>query len=471
MIVALLVCGFLVGCAQHYVNAPLEQFDRSTGYRPENVIRRDDDTLMLVLSFSGGGTRAAAFAYGVLEELARTEVYRNGQMRRLVDEIDFITSVSGGSFTAAYFGLFGDRIFEDFEERFLNRDVQGALIARVLLNPYNWFRLASPSFSRSDLAAEYYNKHIFDGRSFSDMMAARAPWIALNATELTLGSRYEFSQEYFDVICSDLASFPVARAVAASSAVPVLLSAVTLRNYAGECGYTMSKWVQQTLAQGDRLNALYNSASHIRDLQNVAALPNLHLFDGGLSDNLGIRAVLTGIQRRGGDSIFEQLSGKKFDRVIFIVVNAATKSPRAAAQRSEPSLAQVIGSASSVPLERYSYETVSRLRLQLEQWNERFNKQCDSQVTVDQKKSLAASCAGKSFHLINLSFSEHSSPEERAYLENLPTSFRLSDGEVDRLRSAGSFLLQQNPEYSRLMRESERSRRNELIYPAVARNR
>lgn len=65
-----------------------------------------------MLAFSGGGTRAEALAYGVLEELRDTEVLIDGKPRRLLDEIDLISSVSGGSFTSAYYGLHGDRIFE-----------------------------------------------------------------------------------------------------------------------------------------------------------------------------------------------------------------------------------------------------------------------------------------------------------------------------------------------------------------------
>jgi NTE family protein len=80
----------------------------------------------LLVSFSGGGTRASALAYGVLQELRDTQVSVAGKRERLLDEIDVITSVSGGSFTSAYYGLYGDRIFEDFEERFLRRNVQSA---------------------------------------------------------------------------------------------------------------------------------------------------------------------------------------------------------------------------------------------------------------------------------------------------------------------------------------------------------
>jgi NTE family protein len=77
----------------------------------------------------------------------------DGKKRRLLDEVDGISSVSGGSFTAGYYGLFGDRIFEDFETKFLKKNIQGALVIRTFLNPINWFRLSSDTFDRSDLAA------------------------------------------------------------------------------------------------------------------------------------------------------------------------------------------------------------------------------------------------------------------------------------------------------------------------------
>jgi NTE family protein len=100
---------------------------------------------LIYLTFSGGGTRAAAFSYGVLEELRKTEISIDGNNRRLLDEIDGISSVSGGSFTAGYYGLFGDRIFDDFEYGFLKKNVQRGVAVRVLFNPINWFRLASPT--------------------------------------------------------------------------------------------------------------------------------------------------------------------------------------------------------------------------------------------------------------------------------------------------------------------------------------
>lgn len=68
----------------------------------------------------------------------------------------------------------------------------------------------------------------------------------INATDLSTGNRFALSQNDFDLICSDLAKFPLSVAVTASSAVPVLLSPITLRNYAWNCGYPCLPWPDGT---------------------------------------------------------------------------------------------------------------------------------------------------------------------------------------------------------------------------------
>ncbi|MFL5421104.1 MAG: patatin-like phospholipase family protein, partial [Myxococcales bacterium] len=147
----------LAACAHWPENAPLAHQDSRSGYRLQNVQRpKQSDDLLLFLAFSGGGTRAASLSYGVLEELARTEVTLGGERRRLLDEVDVISAVSGGTFTATYYALRGDKIFQEFEGKFLKRNMERAIAARVL-SPANWFRLTSGTFSRSDLAAELYD--------------------------------------------------------------------------------------------------------------------------------------------------------------------------------------------------------------------------------------------------------------------------------------------------------------------------
>ena len=149
------ICGivFLIvtsGCAHYPIKQPLKQADPQVGYRGRNLINPEqDDQLLLLLTFSGGGTRAAAFSYGVLETLRDTTVSIRGRQRRLLDEVDWISGVSGGSFTAAYYGLFRDRIFEDFESKFLKKDIQGELVRSTLFNPVNWAKFSSPYYARS----------------------------------------------------------------------------------------------------------------------------------------------------------------------------------------------------------------------------------------------------------------------------------------------------------------------------------
>src|SRR6266700_123803 len=146
-LIALLTLG---GCATRPVNPPITQVDLEAGYtfqaRQKHFKSQDN---LVVLAFSGGGTRAAAFSYGVLEFLRRTEVIApNGAKVRLLDSVDVMTGVSGGSFTALAYGLYGDKLFADYEQRFLKRNVQGEIISRAF-SPSNWGKLGSAGWGRS----------------------------------------------------------------------------------------------------------------------------------------------------------------------------------------------------------------------------------------------------------------------------------------------------------------------------------
>lgn len=122
-------------------------------------------------------------------------------------------------------------MFSDFRSRFLERNLERELFLQ-LFNPVNLVRLASPYYSRIDLAAELYDETIFDRKSFADLLASGSrPFITMNATNLANGERFEFAQEQFDFLGSDLGSYPIARAVAASSAFPFLLSPISLKNH------------------------------------------------------------------------------------------------------------------------------------------------------------------------------------------------------------------------------------------------
>src|SRR5437763_1694542 len=107
-----------------------------------------------------------------------------GKPKSLLDEVDCISSVSGGSFTAAYYALFHGRVLTEFPDKFLYRNIQKELISQ-LFNPINLARLLSPYFSRIDLAAELYHDSVFEKKTFGDLLASnRRPFLILNATNL-----------------------------------------------------------------------------------------------------------------------------------------------------------------------------------------------------------------------------------------------------------------------------------------------
>jgi len=430
------------GCSTfHPPNVPLERWRPDAGDRSETVAaRRPPGKVLLLLAFSGGGTRAAALAYGVLQELRDTSIAVRGERKRLLDEIDAITSVSGGSFTAAYYGLRGERIFEDFEERFLRRDVEAQLVLSVL-NPLNWFRMFSSFFDRTDLAVELYEKEIFERATFADLLAAGGPLLEINATDIAAHNHFTFVQRQFDLLCADLSSFPIARAVTASSAVPGLFSPLVLRNYAGTCGYQPPAWLAESLADRRSDPRRFHVASILNGYLDAKQVPYVHLLDGGISDNIGLRVPLENVAVSGGPvARLEQLHVEPPDRVFVIVVNAEVDPPASFELVAEaPGLEDVIGAVSSTQIGEYNFDTIELMRERLTDW----------------AKTLPPASDGRPVQagLVTLSFGDISDPHERGYFEDVPTSFTLSDETVDRLIAVARSLLREAPEFQELLRD------------------
>ena len=440
----------MAGCASYSVNQPLKQVDPQSGYRAKFMgTPGNSENLLLYLTFSGGGTRAAALSYGVLEELRKTEVVIDGKKRRLLDEVDGISGVSGGSFTAGYYGLFGERIFEDFESKFLKKNIQGTLILRVL-NPLNWVNLFSGVFGRSDLSAQYYDKHIFERKTFGDIAARKGPMIIINATDMSYGTRIGFTQEAFDLICSDVSSFPVAKAAAASSAVPMVLSPITLQNYAGTCGYQIPERFEETMKSrtvSERQLYLANNLSVYLDSEKKRYV---HLIDGGVADNLGLRAILDRVIIRG--SVWESIKGtpmEKVQKVAFVVVNAETE-PDKKWDRTEkiPPLGAMASAYSSIAIERYNAETIALLKESVKSWADEIRTQRCKGGTVS---TAPGSCGDIEFYVVEAQFDALKDEKERMYFKRLPTSFKLSSEEVDKLRDVAHRILVESEEFKRLL--------------------
>jgi len=183
--------------------------------------------------------------------------------------------------------------------------------------------MASPYFNRSDMAAEFYDRHLFGGKTFGDLLKRnRRPFLSLNATDMSLGATFQFTQEQFDYLCSDISTFPVARAVPASAALPILLSPITVNNYAGSCGCVEPAWKVSALTDRQKRTRRTVKAMELQSYQNSAQHPYLHLLDGGLTDNLGLRGPFEAIAVKGGirNSIQDDLNPNLVSKLVIIVV-------------------------------------------------------------------------------------------------------------------------------------------------------
>ena len=445
------------GCAHRQYNAPLAHYQPGDGYRFNRLSSPgNSDDLLVLLAFSGGGTRAAALSYGVLEKLAATEIHWGGRRHRLLDEVDVISAVSGGSFTAAYYALNGDLTFTNYPREFLHQNNQ-THFEWSFLAPRNCCRLVSEEFDRIDLAAEYYDQHLFHHATFGDLTRrGRGPYLMHNATDMSSGARFEFTQNQFDLLCSDIGSFPIARAVAASSAFPVLLSPLTLRNYAGSCDCVAPEWVNDALHSSE---TSMRRAFKAREIENYADGHNkrfIHLLDGGLADYLGLRGLLD--LAASGDAPWSEqphLNLERVRKVVLIVVNAGVDNDRGwdLLARS-PNSARVGLAAVSVPINRYAVETIDLMKQSFETWLAELRARRNPPLVAGLPGLVggAADAGGPEFYYIEAGFDALTDARERAYFKHIPTSFQLSAAEVDKLRAVAGRLLDQSPGFQKLLR-------------------
>lgn len=456
-------CGFFLlgallllgGCAHYPDNPRLETIAPAAGYR-YRVVRPipSGERPFLLLAFSGGGTRAAAFSFGLMEELKGVEYSApGGGKRRLLDDVEIISSVSGGSFTSASYALSPETFYQDFPEKFLYRDIQKGLVGQ-LFNPYNWWRLASPDFSRIDMADEYYNKTIFADKSFADLLAkpkGSVPFLVLNATDIGIAHRFEFTQDQFDLLCSDLSGLPLSRAVAASSNFPVAFAPLTLNIYKEACG-PLPPWIdlgRDRARNPDQRRITDADAAHsYREADRRYA----HLLDGGLSDNLGLRGPMQAVSTVDSPwSILQLANLESLNRLMVISANAKTTKQRSWDQQSKPpGITAVLGVTMSGPMDDVSFDSseliddhftqMRQLSRTVASCNKRLGDSCPAAAQIDNPIVT-------DFTYSELTFDAIPDPRLRRCLQELPTSFSLPRKTVDLLRASAGYLLMNSSDF------------------------
>lgn len=362
LLVALCLILLLGGCAGLVVYKGLARraaTPEAVGGPDENQLYKKPEfreEAVVAVSLSGGGLRAAALALGVLEGLDALEVLgRSGANSSLFKEVDYLSGVSGGAMTAAYAALFGkepgwgERLRQDV----LRPNHHLSLLWRVVVNSP---RLLATDYSRGDVAGSYYASSLFRGRKFSSLPVR--PFLILNATDLTTGSRFEFVRENFRCVGVDLARYPVGRAVAASAAFPVAFAPLTMPKFVpGDCVTDYDKgWLTKEI--GERADP-YQTWAVRRKQMFLEQAQYLHLSDGGVSDNLGVQAILNRL-RAGPLRAWLNTQASKKTPLYLIVVNAAIASDEGLGKASAaPIFPKVVERVSSLLLEHLTHRALS----------------------------------------------------------------------------------------------------------------
>lgn len=443
LVLALFLVTMIGGCSAKgkITNEPVQSLATiNSRYDFANYVQQNGiGDILFILAFSGGGTRASALSYGVLEELRNTYYQVDGRQYHLLDEVDRINAVSGGSFTAAYYGLFGQKLFSDFKTAFLYKDIEGKLTWKIL-SIFNIIKRRVTATSRTEVAISLYDKEIFKGKTFADLKNAGGPYILINTTDLNSHDQFLFSQDYFDLLCSDLSSFKVARAVAASSAVPVLFDPILIENHR-DCYYQKAPWLR-------RAEELASTGNNLRLQQAVKSInfyldpntpPYATLVDGGVTDNLGLRAILNNIMLLEGteelNSIIRQ--SPRLQHVVVLVVNASTTAEtNIGKSRSMPSAKDVLTAVTDIQLHRYNLESNSLLKSELR----------------DLTKALSRSSRKLQPYFIELSINDVDDLDTFRFFNRIPTSFTLEKEQVNAIISTAKRLLRQNAEYQRFLK-------------------
>jgi NTE family protein len=147
------------------------------GYRLDRLApSAEAPDLVVVVAFSGGGKRSASFGYGALRGMRDLMVSTKVGPRSLLSQLDAISGVSGGSFPAAYYGLYREKTFGRFEPDFLYDDTNSYIFGTYLL-PWNWSWLVEPGVGTNDFMDRVYDRTMFHGATFRTLSCAGGRWL------------------------------------------------------------------------------------------------------------------------------------------------------------------------------------------------------------------------------------------------------------------------------------------------------
>ena len=439
----------LAGCASirsEPVNKPVSNVTAAATVGRDDPTHADD--LLVGLSFSGGGTRAAAFSFGVLTELDRTNAHNGQATVSLLDHLDFVSGVSGGSVIAAYYGLKKRAALEDFRESFLLRDAEESLDVR--LNLMTASRALAGGINDSTQFPRWLDDNLFHGATLGEFRETRRPRIWINASDIYNRTPFVFGATAFRAICSDLDSYPVANAVAASAAVPVIFAPVVIKTFPTTCDSKLPEWIERARRNPGAPPMLKAFAEGIARYHS-GEMPYIKLLDGGLVDNFGISGFT--IARLSSDTPYGPLTPHQavaLRRVLFLVVDAGRGPSGDWVNTVEgPGGVDLVMAASDTAVDASVRAGFTAFESTNAEWQAALVRwRCG--LPTAERRGLGApqnwNCRDLKFFVGRVNFDQIG--EERARkLNAVPTRFKLPAKDVDMLIAAGADSLRVNNVY------------------------
>lgn len=408
-----------------------------------------DNNLLVALSFSGGGMRAAAFSHGALLALDETPMPPRAGGGRMIEQVDFVSGVSGGSIPAAYFGLKKRAALADFREQFLLQNPEEALETRVNLATLG--RGLSGGVNEDRRLSDWLNRHLFHGATFGDLRASRRPRIWINASDIYNRTPFVFGQTAFNALCSNLAAYPLADAVAASSAVPVAFAPIIIESYGDKCATPLPPWIERAARDVNAPPMLRSFAQGIERYRD-GSMKYVKLLDGGLVDNYGLSGFT--IARLSAQRPYEPMTPERAVRIrraLFLLVDAGRGPSQSGwtAKLEGPSGAELVAAAADTAIDASVRASYTAFQQVTSEWQRQLIAWRCSLPPAERKKlgvKPGWNCRDLKFFVGRVDF-DQLDKERAKELNRVPTRFKLPAEQVDLLIGAGRDAVRANPTF------------------------
>jgi NTE family protein len=228
--------------------------------------------------------------------------------------------------------------------------------------------------------------------------------------------------------------------VATSTALPPLLTPISFENRGGTCGRKAPAWQAAAEAAIGESETPGRALLRARALQSYTdpSRPYVHVFDGGLSENLGLAELIRAFEiLRVDPDVLPAL--RRARKIVVIAVNAL-RFPEVDWDRSDapPDTDTLTDQMWSIPVDRITLDGVEQVRDKLAAWQ--------------------AGSPERRAYLTQVTFENLKDPAERRYFKGVKTRLQLPKEQTDKVREVGARLLREAPAFQRLLADLKSGR-------------